>query len=200
MSSKKCTSCNIEKELESFPKGLKYENGRRGVCKLCTKKYSRKYQVVEGEYKCIVCEETKPHTEFNSCNQNKNGLRQTCKKCISKKGGKRDFMTRYLNDINLRLAHCLRTRIRHAVNSQNVSKNNRTPELVGCSVADLKVHLESKFTDGMTWENYGDWHIDHIRPCASFNLEDADEQKKCFHWTNLQPLWAIDNIRKGAKT
>jgi hypothetical protein len=105
----------------------------------------------------------------------------------------------YYSDLNFRLKHCLRTRIRHSINSQNVSKSNKTPELVGCSIMNLKTHLESKFTEGMTFENYGEWHIDHIRPCASFNLEDPEEQKKCFHWTNLQPLWALDNIRKGDK-
>jgi hypothetical protein len=81
-----------------------------------------------------------------------------------------------------------------------VKNKGKTMELAGCSKEDLVTHLESKFTEGMTWDNYGEWHIDHILPCASFNLEDPEEQKKCFHWTNLQPLWAIDNIRKGAKT
>jgi hypothetical protein len=78
-------------------------------------------------------------------------------------------------------------------------KVGKTIELAGCSLEDLMKHLESKFTEGMTWENYGRWHIDHIRPCASFSLEDPEEQKKCFHWTNLQPLWAIDNLRKSDK-
>lgn len=72
-------------------------------------------------------------------------------------------------------------------------------ELTGCSKDDLYSHLESKFTEGMNWDNYGKWHIDHIKPCVSFDLTDTEEQKKCFHWTNLQPLWAIDNMRKGAK-
>ena len=195
MTFKKCTCCNVEKEIENFPKGVKYKNGRRGVCKLCTKNYSKKHKIIEGDYKCIVCEKTKPHTEFNSCPQNNNGLRCSCKECIPK----RDFTPRYFNNINLRLSHCLRTRIRHAINSQNVSKNNRTPELVGCSVIEIKKYLEEKFTEGMTWENYGEWHIDHIRPCSSFNLEDPEEQKRCFHWTNLQPLWAKDNLSKGAR-
>jgi len=79
-------------------------------------------------------------------------------------------------------------------------KTGKTLELTGCSKEELITHLQSKFTEGMTWDNYGEWHIDHILPCVSFNLEDPEEQKKCFHWTNLQPLWAIDNIRKGAKT
>ena len=78
-------------------------------------------------------------------------------------------------------------------------KSCKTMELTGCSLEDLTKHLESKFTEGMTWENYGQWHIDHIRPCASFNLEDPEEQKKCFHWTNLQPLWAADNLKKSDK-
>jgi len=194
---KECTSCNIEKEIEDFPKGKKYKDGRRGVCKTCTKRYTKRNKVVEGEHKCKICDKMKYHTEFYSCPQNRNGLKQACKGCS--KPPKTDFMTKYLNDINLRLSHCLRTRIRHAVNSQNVSKNNRTPDLVGCSVVELKKHLESKFTEGMTWENYGQWHIDHIRQCASFNLEDPEEQKKCFHWTNLQPLWAADNLKKSDK-
>ena len=63
----------------------------------------------------------------------------------------------------------------------------------------LQCYLEGKFTEGMTWENHGKWHIDHIKPCCSFNLEDEEEQKKCFHYTNLQPLWATDNLVKSGK-
>lgn len=79
-------------------------------------------------------------------------------------------------------------------------------KLVGCSLEQLKKHLQSKFTKGMTWENYGtgwhgkgmkEWHIDHIRPCASFDLSKASEQKKCFNYSNLQPLWAKDNLSKN---
>jgi len=78
-------------------------------------------------------------------------------------------------------------------------KVGKTFELVGCSRDELVSHLESKFTEGMMWDNYGTWHVDHIKPCCSFNLEDPEEQKKCFHWTNLQPLWAKDNTSKGGK-
>ena len=64
-------------------------------------------------------------------------------------------------------------------------------------MAELKAYLELQFTDGMTWENRGNWHIDHIRPCASFDLTDPEQQKQCFHYTNLQPLWAADNLAKS---
>ena len=61
------------------------------------------------------------------------------------------------------------------------------------------LYLQGKFKEGMHWNNLGKWHIDHIRPCASFDLTDPEQQKQCFHYTNLQPLWAAENIRKGAK-
>jgi len=71
-----------------------------------------------------------------------------------------------------------------------------TIQSIGCSVNELKKWLELKFQEGMTWDNYGKWHIDHIKPCCKFNLADIDDQKKCFHYTNLQPLWAKDNRKK----
>lgn len=77
----------------------------------------------------------------------------------------------------------------------------KTMDFVGCSTEELKVYLESKFTEGMSWSNYGKggWHIDHIKPCSKFDLSDPEQQKQCFHYTNLQPLWAIDNIKKSNK-
>jgi hypothetical protein len=78
-------------------------------------------------------------------------------------------------------------------------KHGNTMELTGCSKEHLISHIESMFVNGMSWDNYGEWHIDHIKPCASFDLTNIEQQKLCFNWTNLQPLWASDNIRKGAK-
>jgi hypothetical protein len=88
------------------------------------------------------------------------------------------------------------------------SKSERTMDLIGCCLEDLKQYLENKFTIGMSWDNYGNpngnhsecWHIDHIIPCSSFDLSDPEQQKICFHYTNLQPLWGIDNIKKSNKT
>ncbi len=78
---------------------------------------------------------------------------------------------------------------------------SRTIDFIGCSIDELKRHLESKFQEGMSWDNYGlhGWHVDHIQPCTSFDLSKKEEQRKCFHYTNLQPLWAIDNIKKSNK-
>lgn len=74
-------------------------------------------------------------------------------------------------------------------------------EVIGCTPEELVAKLESQFSEGMTWGNYGlrGWHIDHRHPCAAFNLKDSKEAAKCFHHSNLRPLWALDNMRKGSK-
>lgn len=78
------------------------------------------------------------------------------------------------------------------------SKTERLKELVGCSIEKLRTHLENKFQPGMTWENYGPvWHIDHIKPCRLFDLKDPDQVKACFHFKNLQPLFAKANRSKN---
>lgn len=103
---------------------------------------------------------------------------------------------RYRNDVEYRLGLLIRGRVKNAVNGK--LRIEKTTELIGCSFAELKAHLESQFKDGMTWENYGQrgWHIDHIIPCAAFDLTDPEQQKKCFHYTNLQPMWCEENQRK----
>lgn len=78
-------------------------------------------------------------------------------------------------------------------------KSTKTETLIGMTFKELKVYLETRFTEGMTWENYGQWHIDHILPISRFDLTNLEEQKKAFHYTNLQPLWAKDNLKKHAK-
>jgi hypothetical protein len=101
------------------------------------------------------------------------------------------------NDLNYKITSYLRSRI-WAVLKEN-KKTNSTIKLIGCSIDFLKKHLESKFKPNMSWSNYGKWHIDHIRPCASFDLSKPSEQRKCFNYTNLQPLWAKENLQKGDK-
>jgi len=91
--------------------------------------------------------------------------------------------------------------LRHRLNMalKGNPKIETTMKLVGCSIEQLRKHLGLKFVEGMSWKNYGKWHVDHIIPCASFDLSKASEQKKCFNYTNLQPLWAKDNLKKSDK-
>lgn len=96
------------------------------------------------------------------------------------------------------LKHVVRCRINEAL-KKGYNKLRSTGESLGCSIPELKAHLENLFQPGMTWENRGEWEIDHIRPCASFNLLDPEQQRCCFHFTNLQPLWRAENRRKHAK-
>jgi len=109
----------------------------------------------------------------------------------------RILMSQWLKKPENRLASNLRCRIRQALVRN--SKTDSTKELVGCSFSKLKEWLEFWMKPGMTWENYGDWHVDHKKPCASFDLSKPEEQKRCFHYTNLEPLWAKDNLSKGAR-
>jgi hypothetical protein len=103
-------------------------------------------------------------------------------------------------NVNFKLAHSLRNRIGLAL-KQNW-KAGPTIELLGCSIEHLKNHLESQFKPGMNWSNWSitGWHIDHIKPCASFDLSNENEQYKCFNYTNLQPLWAKENRTKWDKS
>lgn len=103
----------------------------------------------------------------------------------------------YRENFDHKLAKTVRCRINDALHKG--WKGGKTTELLGCSISHLKSWLEFWMKPGMTWENHGEWHIDHKKPCASFDLTKLEEQKKCFHYTNLEPLWAHDNLSKGAK-
>jgi len=103
---------------------------------------------------------------------------------------------KYKTDINWNLRGRLRTRLTKAL--KGVNKSKKTMELLGVPHMDFfKTWIECKFKEGMTWENRHLWHIDHIIPCSSFDLTKPEEQAKCFHYTNLQPLWASENLSKG---
>lgn len=106
---------------------------------------------------------------------------------------------RYVNDLQYKLKHNLRTRVGSALRAQLTGKDWSLMDIIGCSTDELIAHLEAQFLPGMSWDNWAHdgWHVDHIRPCASFDLTDPEQQKQCFHYTNLQPLWAADNIRKS---
>ena len=104
---------------------------------------------------------------------------------------------RYGSDPQFNISCRLRSRLNAIMAKVGSSKPATTETLLGCSFLSFTKRLESQFKKGMNWNNYGKWHIDHIRPCASFDLTDPEQQKQCFHYTNLQPLWAEDNLRKS---
>ena len=149
---------------------------------------------------CCRCKIWKSLTEYNFLKTHWDKLRNDCKTCLSvyRKDNRKQIqetMNKYekqrkLTDPEFKLLKTLRSRICSAIKAKRATKNNNTMELTGCDIGFLKGYLAGKFTEGMTWENHGEWHIDHIKPCCSFNLLEEEEQNKCFHYTNLQPLWA----------
>lgn len=110
----------------------------------------------------------------------------------------REKLRLYKNtNVNSKLARSLRSRLKHAL--KNNQKTGSAVSDLGCSISDFKQHLESKFQFGMNWENYGTfgWHIDHIKPLSSFDLTNRSQFLEACHFTNLQPLWASENRKKG---
>lgn len=216
---KVCYKCKVSKPIELFPNDPKCSDGKRGTCKVCR---ITLWVPTENEIlTCSKCGEQKSHLLFSNCGKQKP---HQCKECrnasdlVKRRKNReeynkkqRDFydankeeinatrrvnlQKRRDNDPKYRAMMALHCRLYMAV----AHKKGKTIELTGCSHEALINHLESKFSEGMTWENYGKWHIDHIRPCASFDLTCAEQQRTCFNWVNLQPLWARDNIIKGCK-
>jgi len=167
---------NLNKVLEKIKECSKnyYYNNKENLVKKQAEK--RKTQAYIDYYR-------KYQKEYNLKNKDKINKRNT---------------ERRKNDINYKLKVSLRSRIRSAVKVKNAKKISNTVDLIGTSIQKLKTHLESKFLPTMTWENYGKyWHIDHIIPCDKFNLTVEEEQRKCFHYTNLQPLFAVTQIIDG---
>lgn len=213
---RKCLICG--KEFEVNKKHTKYCNKR--CAKIAVQKYYHERNKKPPKVKkCLFCGKEFVVTSSNHkyCNKQcyyKSGLKiQREQKCLicGKKFIPRNSLQKYCNskcyykaqyqntknNPSLKLAAYMRSRIYGALKKQ--IKSASTEQLLGCSIEELWNYLESKFQPGMTRENYGQWHIDHIKPCASFDLLNYDQQKKCFHYTNLQPLWAKDNLSKGAK-
>lgn len=101
------------------------------------------------------------------------------------------------HDIKYKIQHLMRNRLYYALRLK--CKKGSAVKLLGCSIEEFMSYFETLFKEGMSWANHGKWHIDHIKPLSSFDLEDAEQLEMACHYTNLQPLWAKDNILKGAK-
>jgi hypothetical protein len=111
----------------------------------------------------------------------------------------REMRRRELDNPKARIALYMRSRLRSALLSKKAMKRGSLIELLGMNIPEVMKHLEARFTHGMSWDNYGEWHVDHIQPISSFDLLTVEGQKAAMHYTNLQPLWAKDNMKKGKK-
>jgi hypothetical protein len=197
-----CNVCHKEKSIDSFHKGKGYKNGIRPYCKDCRKKEKLNYRLKNKKKILITNHEYYLKNKETILNKlkiyrliHKEKRKETVKRSDLKC---KDRIEKYKNQPHVKIAHRLRNRIRLVL--IGTSKSDSTLNLLGCSFKFLKKHLESQFKEGMSWENYGigGWEIDHIKPCASFNLKNPKEQKKCFHYSNLQPLWFNKNRAKNA--
>jgi hypothetical protein len=169
---KTCSKCNKEKNYLEFYKNKSRKDGYSVDCKLCRKEYYKNSKNVRIEYLQKNKNRIKEwRSNNNKINKEKNSL--------------------------YKLQCNLRSLISKSITRQGYRKTSKSKKILGCEFIELKQYLENKFTNGMTWENYGKWHIDHIYPSSLAKTEE--EIIKLNHFTNLQPLWAKDNIRKGNK-
>uniref|UniRef100_A0A6C0HT43 Uncharacterized protein n=1 Tax=viral metagenome TaxID=1070528 RepID=A0A6C0HT43_9ZZZZ len=207
---KKCTQCNNEKPLECFSKFKRNKCGYRGNCKECENN-----KVYKGENEnnkiCIKCNIEKPINDFYLRKKNSNRYNNYCKKCDYekqknyRKNNKEELnlknreqqKERLKTDIEFKIKRNLGRRLHHALN--NNLKKLKTKELLDCSIEYFKNWISYQFEDWMSWENYGEWQLDHVKPCASFDMTKIEEQQDCFHWKNYRPLSKKINISKSNK-
>lgn len=187
MKTKICSKCNLEKELVNYPKDKNRKDGYYVYCKECRKlTYQSHIETLkEKSRKYYYDNKEKNHEkilERNRLWRQNNPNYTTEKKKI---------------DPKFKMIKNIRRRLNRFINSSKLTKRNTTINLIGCTPDELKKYIEQKFTKEMSWENQGLWHIDHIIPLSSAKNEE-DLFKLC-HYTNLQPLWAKDNLAKSNK-
>lgn len=211
MKKKKCKRCGKYKNLKHFYHNTKV-NKRDSHCSVCRKIVSKEYKEKNKEKlkeqnkirylknRDRILQKNKEYLIRNKDKrkQYKKEYRKLNKEKINKE--RRNYISRKKRECEeFRIKANLRCRMSQFLKEFNKSESSM--KLIGCSAEQLKKHLEDKFTEGMSWSNYGlkGWHIDHIKPCASFDLKDPQQQKECFHYSNLQPLWWYDNLSKADK-
>lgn len=175
-----CPECKVKKQSSEFYSSAHSKDGLQYICKLCDNKRKSNYNKINIDKHKIW---SKKHNEKNYQN-----IRE--KERISRRDRRK-------NDPIFALKSILRCRTGLAFRQHGYEKDSKTYETIGCSWEFLKTHIEKQFLKGMTWENRGIWHIDHIVPLSS--AKNKDELKKLFHFSNLRPIWAEDNLEKKDK-
>jgi len=223
MDTKRCKRCGEIRALSEFYKDRSRKDGFDPYCKQCIReradwrnptqrqtrkecnrrlyKYSDKYRKNVLSYGKIYREENKEYfEEYRSSEKFKESLCRSNKKRMESGKQHEYFKVRRKEDKSFALTCSLRVRLIRAL--KDSCKMNSTFNLIGCSLEELKKHLENQFVNGMSWDNYGGrsgWQIDHIIPCSYFDLTKEENQYICFNFRNLQPLWAKDNNQKKNK-
>ena len=188
---------------EKLKKGMRqyYLNNKEKIKKI-RKKYYLKNAEMKKKYQkqyWLKNSEKKQKYQKKYRLNNLKRLKKECRQWSLNNREKINYYNRYRRktDPLFKLVNNLRSRMWAVLKGK--SKSKTTIKLLGCSVEECWNYLEKQFKPRMTRKNYGKWHVDHIRPCASFDLSNPKQQAICFHYTNLQPLWSYENESKGAK-
>lgn len=217
-----CSDCKELKEICSFQKNNNAKDGFRSECKECSKKrknliskkiindYHKKYReknrdLLNKKQRDYYQKNKEKELLRNKTYRNKKTIISINKKIKSSESWQKKNKIlfykkrneKYKNDIFYRLSLNVRNRLNSFLKLNKISKKNKTFDIVGCNPIFLKEYIESKFTNGMSWDNRHMWHIDHIIPLSSAKTEE--EIYKLCHYTNLQPLWIKENLSKGSK-
>jgi len=206
---KKCSQCGTYRTFAEFRSSPRYSDGYFSTCRPCGRRTARLYAQTHKPrirkkrvrkrisdpvlLECVRAKNRKAYRDYR--------MRCSEERRLQRRLWTRLYMRRYRQgNVSVRLAHAMRLAVNRYLRGK-LPTTQRAVLLLGCSITTLKVHLERGFKVGMSWENYGrrGWHVDHIRPLRSFNLTDPEQIQKAFHYQNLQPLWARENLQKGSK-
>lgn len=189
---KHCPTCNKWKALLDYTKCKSRKDGLQGLCKACFKDARMKYRNSEkgrGTETKYAKEHVKDARKRDAKRYSENKAKILAKQV-------KYHVKRYRNDAAYRTRICISSRINKVLKKNCKRKHTATMKLIGCSKNQLMCHLEKQFDEYMNWNNHGRWHIDHIIPCNAFDTKNAYEAVAMWHYTNLAPLWAKDNILK----
>lgn len=206
---KVCNKCKISKELIFFSKKKDTKDGLNIYCKFCKSIEGKNYYNINNiKKKKYIQDNITKKREWDNNYRLREDIRikknnylkeynQENKIKLNEYHKKRRYI-RYRTDINFKLTSILRGRLGMALKGK--IKKEKTLNLLGCSIEELKQYLEKQFINEMSWSNHGlIWEIDHIIPCSLFDLTKLEEQQKCFHYSNLQPLYKLENRIKSNK-
>ena len=206
---KTCTKCKVEKKLFNFNKDKYKKDGYQSKCKTCQNKYYLDNKDLYKKYYLDNIEQIKQyyldniekiiesHRQYRLENIVKRKKYQKQYKIDNRDRENENYKNRKLTNPLFKLSCNIRSLISYSIKNNGYSKKSKTCEILGCSFEEFKIHLENQFTEWMNWDNVGKWHIDHIYPVS--RATDEQHLIKLNHYTNLQPLWAEDNIKKSNK-